>query len=188
MPLIRFICYFIFPVLAVSCTRESANDISDYRLQSIYGDEKWEDFIEKDLKVIYFLAPECPLCQNYALAMRELALKYPDVNFAGIFPGKEYNQTEIRQYLIRYDLNFNSYSDPDFKLVNTFGATITPEAFLLDSANQVIYSGAIDNWAISLGQKRLVVTKKYLEDAILALKDQRKIDPSKSKAIGCFIQ
>ena len=50
----------------------------------------------------------------------------------------------------------------------------------------ITYSGLIDNWATSLGQKRLVITEKYLEQAI---KDQLngKQTFKKTIPVGCLI-
>lgn len=54
-------------------------------------------------------------------------------------------------------------------------ATTTPEVFVLNNKGEVVYSGAIDNWAIDLGEKRQVITEFYLKDALNALLQNKKI-------------
>lgn len=179
----------IFVLIAVfSCNMEYNKVPYDLDLPIISGEEAWQDVGNDKVKVYYFLSPECPLCQNYAVAMRELKNKFPQIEFIGIVPGKEYNSEEVRKYLIRFGLEFNTYFDPDFELSNALGAEITPEAFLLDQNGKVLYSGAIDNWAISLGQKRTLITERYLEEAIAARLENREIKIKSTSAVGCFIQ
>ncbi|WP_449436223.1 hypothetical protein [Pedobacter steynii] len=50
----------------------------------------------------------------------------------------------------------------------------------------ITYSGLIDNWASSLGQKRLVITEKYLEQAIKDLSDGKQTF-KKTIPVGCLI-
>lgn len=78
--------------------------------------------------------------------------------------------------------------DPKIKLADQLNATITPEAVVLTDRGNVIYTGAIDNWAISLGQKRLQATAHYLSDAIKNYLSGEEIAPTKTKAVGCFIE
>lgn len=183
----RILISLMFVLLLFSCKSEENEISKDLALPQISGDKTWNEVMESSNKVFYFLAPECPLCQNYAVAMRKLNEKFPQIEFIGIFPGREYSAEEVKKYLIRYGLEMNTYFDPDFKLTSSLGAEITPEAFLLNE-EEVMYSGAIDNWAISLGQKRTVITEEYLEDAILASLDNKEIKIKRSKAVGCFIQ
>lgn len=181
------ILILIFPIL-FSCNENTGRQMAGLNLEQVYGDESWENALAQELKVFYFLAPECPLCQNYAKTMRDLMEANPGVKFIGIFPGEAYSVEEIKMYLIKFGLEFDSFLDPDFQLTNLLGAEITPEAFLVDSEGRVVYSGAIDNWAISLGRKRQVITKNYLQDAIAAAEQGLPADPKKSQAVGCFIE
>ena len=182
------IALLLISTLLILGSCQEPNDITNLELEKVFGKKSWIEASSSNLKVYYFLAPECPLCQNYAVEMRNLKSKFPEVEFIGIFPGEEYTREEIRQYMHKFKLDFNSYLDPNFILTGHYEAEITPEAVLVDSDDKVWYSGAIDNWAISLGQKRTVVTRHYLSEAIEAQRDQQVIDPKKSKAVGCYIQ
>lgn len=77
--------------------------------------------------------------------------------------------------------------DPDLSLANGLGATITPEVVLTKNT-EILYRGAIDDWAIDLGHKRLNVNHDYLHDAIESHWQNEEIIPSRTPAVGCFIE
>jgi len=140
--------------------------------------------------VMLYLSPECPLCQNYTVAINDIITKYRDSGFAfmGVVSGDFYPRDEILKYQVRYDLDLRIIQDPEFKLAKYYDAKITPEAHLIDRDGNVIYRGAIDNWAISLGQKRRKPTAHYLASALNAFSENREIDPKETKPVGCFIE
>ncbi|GAB4424391.1 MAG: hypothetical protein OHK0039_41570 [Bacteroidia bacterium] len=140
--------------------------------------------------VLFFLSPECPLCQNYSRTIAQLRTRYPgqDLAFYGIFPGTHYDSDEIRAYLDTYSPPVIPLRDPAYHVTRALGAQVTPEAFLLDATGQVLYSGKIDNWIPKLGQKRSVITEYYLQDAIGAALAGRPVPLRHIPAIGCFIE
>jgi len=139
---------------------------------------------------LIFLSPECPLCQNYTVTIDRIQKDFDekDVAFYGVVSGDFYSQSDIKGFLIKYDLDLPIILDPEFKLANYYKAEITPEAFLIAENGESQYQGAIDNWAISLGQKRQTITERYLEDALNAHLTGGEINPKKTKAVGCFIE
>jgi peroxiredoxin len=140
--------------------------------------------------VLIFLSPECPLCQNYTTTLEALMDKFrgDGVSFYGVLSGDYYTVSEMKGFLIKYDLDLPVILDPKFQLAKKWDATITPEVVLLDKNGENLYQGAIDNWAISLGQKRFKITERYLQDALIARKTGDVIDPKKTNPVGCFIE
>ncbi|MFC1225271.1 redoxin domain-containing protein [Pedobacter sp. BG31] len=136
--------------------------------------------------VIVFLSPECPLCENYLPGLVKLQNDNKDINFYGVIPGNSYSSKDINALKNEYGINFGLLIDRNKQLSKYLNATTTPEVFLINKMGAITYSGLIDNWASSLGQKRLVVTEKYLEQAI---KDQLngKQTFKKTIPIGCLI-
>ncbi len=139
--------------------------------------------------IFVFLSPECPLCQNYSLKINELIARHESdsLQFIGVVGGTYYPKHEIKHFLRKYSLGLPVLLDPEFKLVNALEATITPEVFFTEG-EKIIYQGAIDDWAISLGQTKLKVQNDYLHDAIMAYQMRKPVDPKKTKAVGCFIE
>jgi peroxiredoxin len=136
--------------------------------------------------VFVFLSPECPLCKNYLPGLVKLHNANKSINFYGIIPGTSYSLKEINELKNEYGINFDLLTDREKRLSKYLGATTTPEVFLINKMGTITYSGLIDNWATSLGQKRLVITEKYLEQAI---KDQLngKQTFKKTIPVGCLI-
>lgn len=140
--------------------------------------------------VFIFLSPECPLCQNYSVKINELVKEHTSdsLQFVGVVSGTFYPKEQIRRYLIKYEMELPVFLDPEFKLAKALDAEITPEVFYTAPGGEVLYSGAIDDWAISLGQKRINVQNDYLRDAVVAYQNRSPIDPKRTKAVGCFIE
>jgi len=136
--------------------------------------------------VIVFLSPECPLCKNYLPNLVKLQNANSDINFYGVIPGTSYTLKDINALKNEYGINFDLLTDRNMQLSKYLSATTTPEVFLINKMGAITYSGLIDNWASSLGQKRLVITEKYLEKAI---KDQLdgKQTFKKTIPVGCLI-
>lgn len=152
-------------------------------------------YIESNKKlnatVLYFLSPECPLCQSYSINIKSLAAKYQNkgFRFIAIVPGTDFNANEILFFRIKYKLqNIPFYFDPKLELVHMLKANITPEVFVLDKNENLLYSGRIDNWAYELSRKRKVITEHDLENVLAAIAGNKKITYRKTKAVGCFIE
>ena len=145
---------------------------------------------KQKLSVFFFLAPECPLCENYAVTIKDLRQKFgrEEVSFYGIFAGETYSPNEITLYMARFQLPVKALKDPNYLLTEHFGASVTPEVFVVDSKGQLVYQGKIDNWIAALGKKRLQATRFYLEDALTASLAGREITTPKTEAVGCLIE
>ena len=141
-------------------------------------------------KMLFFLSPECPLCENYALNINQIYNDslYNEFHMFGIFPGEYYSESKIKAYKIKYEIEMPFLLDPNYQLTHSLEAKITPEVFLFDEHDELFYSGAIDNWMVSLGRKRTKISDHYLLNAITALKNGETISTNKTKAIGCFIE
>jgi thiol-disulfide isomerase/thioredoxin len=140
--------------------------------------------------VFVFLATDCPLSQGYTLTLNDLSKEFEGsgVRFVGVFPGTEPQKGAIDDFVKTYNLKFQALADPDFKLADFLHASKTPETFVLNSAAQTIYKGAIDDWAPELGLHRTVVTKHYLKDALDSMLENKPVPVKETQAVGCFIE
>lgn len=140
--------------------------------------------------VILYLSPECPLCQNYAVAIRELEDKFRSrhIDFIGVVSGNFYPRDEVVDYAKTYQLHLDILMDPDFVISDYYRAQLTPEAHLINKEGKLLYRGAIDNWAISLGKKRIRATAHYLSDALVNFLSGKRIDPKVTEPVGCYIE
>ncbi|MFD2741981.1 MULTISPECIES: redoxin domain-containing protein [Sphingobacterium] len=182
---LRSLLVFISLLLSHALVAQQHN-FEKHTLLDIFTELPYHIDTQKPL-VLFFLSPECPLCQNYTQTIIQLNQQYKSkIQFLGIFPGKAYAPDVIRKFAEKYALDIALYQDSDFELTRDVGATVTPSVALYNTEG-VQYFGAIDNALQELGKKRVVVTDFYLKDAIESLLHHEPIRISKTVAKGCFI-
>ena len=138
-------------------------------------------------EVLVFLHDECVISQYYTIPLNELHEEFEDVaEFSGIFPNPQVDWKRLRAFEKKYDIDFQLRMDHDFRQVKRFGATITPEVFVVDHG-EVLYSGRIDNAYARVGKKRAHVTSHELRDVLQALREKRHPHVHHQPAIGCII-
>ncbi|MBB2949901.1 MULTISPECIES: redoxin domain-containing protein [Sphingobacterium] len=144
----------------------------------------------KDTPHVYiFYAPECPLSQKYTLTIASLFTKFGNkVKFIGVFPGSEESIGQFQEFKTKYKINYPLIKDEKLELISALKATVTPEAFLIDSYGKIVYHGAIDDWAIKLGKTKQQATVNYLENAIEGLLNNTAVETRYVKPIGCYIE
>jgi len=143
------------------------------------------------LNAFIFMSPECPLSENYSRTIINLSNEFSQKNVGIyiVFPGEFYQREEIEVFIEKYNLsNELLIYDPNYLFKKYFSATITPEVFLCDVTGTILYSGAIDNWAITLGKQRQVITEHYLKDAIKSALNNNDIKTKATRAVGCIIE
>ena len=81
--------------------------------------------------------------------------------------------------------NFPYLLDEGQKVYPKFGASKTPHVYIVSKPEmKVEYIGAIDNSSRDAD----AVTERYVEDAVDALLDGKKIQKTETRAIGCSIK
>lgn len=139
--------------------------------------------------VLMFLAPDCPLCQSYTLAFQKLEDKYKNkLGFYGVISGKYYNQNEIDHYIDSFHFDVPIIRDENFELAHSLDAQVTPHFYLLDNKLDIKYNGRLDNWAISLGRKKLQADSFFLENAIESFSKNEQITLKSTKPVGCILE
>jgi hypothetical protein len=74
--------------------------------------------------------------------------------------------------------------DQDSKMANLFGASRTPECFLFDAGDKLVYEGAIDN---NPGDPDHV-TRAHLHIAIDEMLSGKDVSTKESRSVGCQIK
>src|SRR6185369_7488488 len=141
---------------------------------------------DKPAAVFVFLAPDCPLSQNYTLTLNNLRTQFQaaGIEFYAVFE----TNAGVDDFVTTYKLTLPVIREHDFRVADFFSAMNTPEVFAVDSKGTTFYKGAIDNWAPELGQHRTVITEHYLLDALNAFTQHKDIPIKETKAVGCFIE
>ena len=142
------------------------------------------------LIVLIFVSTDCPVSNRYAPEIQRLYREFGPrfVHFELVYPNPNDNTSKITANLSAYGYPaITAIPDPDQKLANSVGATVTPEAAVLDGKKQVLYRGRIDNRFVELGRERRAPTTRDLRDALVAALSGKPIDSPMTQAVGCTI-
>ena len=158
--------------------------LDDY-LGAVHSLSEWD---EKRAIVVVFLGTECPLAKLYGQRLVEMAAKYEPlgVQFIGINSNRQDTLVEMAHYARVHNIEFPLLKDPDCRVADQFGATRTPEAYLLDARRTICYWGRIDD-QYGVGYARGEPTASELATALDQLLAGESITTAESTAVGCLI-
>lgn len=167
---------------------------SDFSLKNI--DDKMVSLANIDAKgfVIVFTCNHCPFSVMYedriiSLSKKTEKLGYPLVainsNDDVQYPDDSFENMKIRAKEKGFD--FPYLRDDSQEIAKKYGALRTPHIYIVKREGKdlkVKYIGAIDDNA----EDATAVKNKYVENAVIALSKNEKINPETTKAIGCTIK
>ena len=143
------------------------------------------------LKVYFFLATTCPISQQYTAYINQFTKMAAEKNIQLIlvFPAEKNKiKPKVDRFIQEYHLSAPVIIDKGFRLSKKFNAMVTPEVFVMNEKDQVLYHGAIDNWYFKLGENRMQITEHYLNDALEQALNQQPVVRPFVKPVGCFIE
>jgi peroxiredoxin len=160
--------------------------IEDFTLTDVDGkDHSLNSMKGKNGSVLIFVAVQCPVSNAYNERMEKLAQDYRARGIAVI--GINANVTEpadaVKSHAAANKLTFPILKDPGNKIADRLGATKTPEAYVLDADNKLVYHGRIDNSKEASG-----VNSNELRDALESLLAGKPIEKTTAMAFGCTIK
>lgn len=169
---------------------------SDFKLKNVDGKMiSLADFRDAKGYIVIFDCNTCPYSKVYNERIIDLNKKYApkgfyvltiNANDPSISPGDSFEEMKSRARRKSYD--FPYLVDETQEVARAYGATNTPHVFVLNKLKnnelKVAYIGAIDNNS----RNASAATKKYVEDAVDALLEAKKVPVTKTKAIGCTIK
>ena len=137
--------------------------------------------------VLIFLTTDCPICNTYAPEIGRIVADYKDagVRVYGVYAGESVK--EVSQHVKDYKLPLTALLDPTLRLATLTGATVTPEACVLNPRGEILYRGRIDDRAVKLGTVRTEARQRDLRLALDAVQKQKPVPEKFTKAIGCYL-
>ena len=166
-----------------------STSVWDLRLPDAEGKEvRLGDLRGKQGTLLLVLSPDCPMCMNYAGLLAEFPAQGEAVQAIGLFPTEFIPTDSVRAFARRYGIGMPLLMDTNCAVVNALNATVTPEAFLVDAEGRYVYRGAIDDWAVRAGRKKVKATKHYLQDALAALRNGQLPEQRAVQAVGCVLE
>lgn len=133
-----------------------------------------------------FLHPACPLAQDYAPVLDELAARCAGegIRVVGVVCEAD-DLTELEAYRAKFGIAFPIHLDTDFTLAEALDATVTPEVMVVDRDRRIRYAGRIDDRYKIRGVMTPGDAEPELANAIADLLAGREIREPKTKAAGC---
>jgi peroxiredoxin len=142
--------------------------------------------LKEDVVVLVFLANHCPVVQQYEDRIIEFTSDYKDksVKVVGISVSQQGidKLPGIKDYMKEHKSNYTYAYDETQAVGKAYGATNTPQFFVLDKERKIQYTGAMDN-----NGNESKVTKNYLREAVDALLKGGTPPTDETRAVGCGI-
>lgn len=149
-------------------------------------------YLEKRTGVgVIFLCNLCPYVLSYVDRLKQVQDQFQNKGFTLI--GINANDAKqdpqesfenMKKFALEKKLNFPYLWDSTQDVAHSFGAEMTPEAFLIDAVGILRYRGRIDDNA----QDPKAVQILYLEHAIAALLSGEEVSPKLTEPIGSTLK
>ncbi len=187
------------PLMAVAEQSDVGSDsligrkIDNFTLKDFRGKvHSLADYADSKFVVVYFFGTECPLAKLYSVRLEEMNQRYAGqgVAFIGINSNVQDNITEIENHVRLHRVEFAALKDVGNVVADQFGATRTPEVFVLDQDRVVRYNGRIDGqytFGSGVGLSSPAEKRKDLEIALDELLAGKQVTVATTKAKGCII-
>ena len=160
--------------------------IEDFKLPDAGGTEhSLRSLMGKNGAVLIFVATKCPVSNAYNDRMEKLAQDYKakGVNVIGINSNVTEPASEVKSHAGDKHLTFTILKDDGNKIADRLGATRTPEVYVLDASNKLVYHGRIDN-----SQNTANITSNDLRDALDEMLAGKQVSKTGGAAFGCTIK
>lgn len=141
------------------------------------------------LTVYVFIKTTCPIANYFHPTLRRLSDEWGDeVAVVMVHTEQSRTSSELQSHRDEYNVAGIVVHDVDQELTLSLGATITPEAVVVDKTGAIRYRGRIDDTYLGFGRRRQVVSSHDLKNAVDAVQAGQAVVPSRAPAIGCKIR
>lgn len=150
-----------------------------------------QPFADKKMKaaVLLFVSTDCPVANAFQPYLQEFEKAYAKQGvhcfMVYCFPGLKREQ--IEKHTKDFRIRMPAVLDAEQQLARITGATVTPEAVVIDQSGKVRYRGLINDLYAGYGKKRAKPAKHFLRDACDAVIAGGTVPNPVTKPLGCFI-
>jgi len=164
----------------------------EVKMKDISGIEiSFKESMKKNGLLVMFSCNTCPVVKRYQARTLEVC-KYASANNIGVIllnsneaardDGDSYN--DMKEYAKQQHYNFNYVVDNNSAMADAFGAKRTPEVFLFNKEEKLVYHGAIDDNANGPDE----VTRRHAIIAIDEMVAGKEIAVKETRSVGCSIK
>jgi peroxiredoxin len=159
--------------------------IADYSFQRADGTGMERLYnAEAHATVALFLSVKCPCSNAYNDRIRQIAARYAgrSVHFLGIYANTDESAPDTVTHARTRGFTFPIVHDENGLGADHFRASVTPQAFVMDSQHVLRFAGRIDN-----SRDPATVTHQELSDALDAVLAGRPVATPQTPSFGCAI-
>ena len=159
--------------------------VSDFSLTTLEGSPTHFSDLKGPVTVVTFISVQCPVSNAYNERMNALYNDYSvkGVKFVFINANRTESSADVATHARAHQFGFPVYKDESNVVADKFGATVTPEAYVIDSSGIIRYHGSIDD-----SQNMARVTTQRLRQALDAVLTGQPPQQAETKAFGCTIK
>ncbi|MCA9078687.1 MAG: redoxin domain-containing protein [Planctomycetaceae bacterium] len=146
------------------------------------------DFADKRAVVVAFIGTECPIANLAVPRLIALHEKYAEqgVQFLAINSNVQDEFIEVSAHAQEREIPFPVLKDFDHSTADAFGATRTPEYFVLDADRVIQYHGRLDD-QYTIGFTRSKASRHDLAEAIEDVLADLPVEKPTTRVEGCKI-
>jgi peroxiredoxin len=177
---------FLIVFLSTLIYGSDPEKVENFKLKDYNGIEhSLSDYNNSKAIVIMFIATECPVSNAYNERMENLYNEYKNkgVSFIAINSNKAESVSMIKDHAKEHNLTFTILKDEKNVIADKFGASVTPEIYVLNQKFEVLYHGRIDD-----SRREQDVKSEDLKQAIDEILQGKSVSVPKTKAFGCTIK
>jgi peroxiredoxin len=182
--LLTLILLFIAP--SVNFAKEPGDKVSDFTIKN-YDGKTYTLSQNKDAKatIVVFWSAQCPFVQAYNERMPEIVNTYQQKGFVfwAINSNKTESAQDVESHAKSHNYPFPVLKDKNNVVADLFEATRTPEVFVIDKDNVILYHGRIDD-----NKDASEVTTRDLMNALNEINDGKSVTVKSTKQFGCTIK
>ena len=137
---------------------------------------------------LVFLGQECPISRRFIPKLNELAAqsRAMNIHFMGVFSDHWATLASSKDFRDSYEIKFPLLLDEGQSLAKTLQPIAKPEAFVINEDGVQVYRGRIDDRFIAIGRLKKVFNQHDLQNAMVAVKENKIPEVTHTKAVGCF--
>ena len=119
--------------------------------------------------------------------LADLARRFPAAAVIAIDPNRGDDLPALTAFAREHRLPFPLLKDPDGRVAARFGATRSPQAFVLGADRRIRYRGRIDDQYTQGGKNRGAPTREDLIEAVKDVLAGRRVSVPATECTGCFL-
>ncbi len=141
-------------------------------------------------EALFFVSTDCPVSNTYAPEIQRICADYGTKGVACslVYEDLHVDAKAVRKHLDDYRFRgIPAVIDATRAVARRAGASVTPQAVVVDGQGTIRYRGRINNLYADFGKRRPQATVEDLRDALDAVLAGKPVANPETKSLGCYI-